>query len=277
MKVDLHLHSTHSDGNWTPSQLVAHAIDIGMSVIALTDHDTVSGIDEALTAASDKLQVIPAVEINTVWNDAGGVSQDVHILGYFIDKQNSILLELLQRQISARVEQVEKLVQILRDNGMKISLDQIRNIADDSPIGKMHVTQAIVACGGAKDVTEAYTRYYDRNSKYFVKRESVSPFDAIKAIHAAGGLTSIAHPHYSSDLTPLIYELVTDGLDAIEVYHSAHQAAHEADLLQLARKLNLLVTGGSDCHGPWGEHASLMGTVAIPSTIVEELSSLRSV
>lgn len=276
MKVDLHLHSKHSDGNWTPSELVAHAIKIGMSVIALTDHDTVGGIDEALAAASGSLEVIPAVEINTVWNDDAGVSQDVHILGYFIDRENKFLLDLLAQQISARNNQVEKLVQILVDDGLQISIEKIRELADGSPIGKVHVTQAIVACGGAIDVNEAYKKYYDRKSKFLVKRESVSPFDAIQAIRAAGGVTSIAHPRYSSDLTPLIVELKNHGLDAIEVYHSAHDKEQEADLLRIARELELAVSGGSDCHGPWGEYPSMMGTVEVPFDVITELLNRRN-
>ncbi len=271
MKVDLHLHSNHSDGNWSPSDMVAHAIKIGMSVIALTDHDTVSGIDEALSAASDRLEVIPAVEINTVWCDDAGVWQDVHILGYFIDRKNQDLQDVFETQNKARVRQVEKLVQILADDGLDISIEQIRRIADGSPLGKVHVTQAIVACGGAKNVNEAYRKYYDRKSKYFVRRESVSPFEAIDAIHAAGGITSIAHPSYSADLTDLIVELARHGLDGIEVYHSSNRPEHEEKHLTLAGRLNLIVTGGSDCHGPWGEHSSLMGTVPVPEAAVAEL------
>lgn len=277
MKVDLHLHSTHSDGNWTPSQLVAHAIDIGMSVIALTDHDSVTGIDEALAAASGKLEVIPAVEINTVWTDNSGISQDVHILGYFIDRMNPVLLELLEKQISARIHHVEKLVAILVEDGMPISMDLIREFAGGSPIGKMHVTQAIVACKGARDVNEAYSKYYDRGSKYYCKRESVSPFDAIGAIHSAGGIASIAHPSYSADLTELIVDLTAHhGLDGIEAYHSAQKPADEETHLKLARSLNLLVTGGSDCHGPWGEFTALLGTVPIPSSVYTDLKKYIS-
>ncbi|MDZ4832190.1 MAG: PHP domain-containing protein [Candidatus Melainabacteria bacterium] len=275
MKIDLHLHSTHSDGNWTPSQLVAHAINIGMDTIALTDHDTVSGIDEALASADGKLEVVPALEINTVWTDKSGVSQDVHILGYFIDKENETLLALLKRQQEARNEHVRKLVDILAAEGMKISFQAIHEIADGSPIGKVHVTQAIVSCGGASDVTEAYTKFYDRKSKYYVKRESVSPFEAIEAIRAAGGITSIAHPSYCADLTSLIVDLSKHGLDGIEVYHSAHQPQHEASHLKLAERLNLLITGGSDCHGPWGEHESLMGTIPVPPDVIVKLKQRR--
>lgn len=271
MKADLHLHTTHSDGNWSPSDLVAHAIQIGMSVIAVTDHDTVDGIGETLAAANGTLDVIPAVEINTIWIDADGKGQDVHILGYFIDKENRVLLDLLEKQQRARVEQVERLVQLLSADGMPISMQLVRRFSKDAPIGKVHVTQAIVAAGGAPDVTHAYEKYYDRNSKYFVQRKSVSPIEAIQAIGAAGGLTSIAHPAMGEDFSGLIRELARSGLDAIEVYHSAHESDGMEKLRTLAAQLNLLTTGGSDCHGPFQQYPSIMGTVDVPPDVVPRL------
>jgi hypothetical protein len=277
MTVDLHLHTTHSDGNWTPAQLVAHALKLKMSVIAITDHDTVSGIDEGVIAAGDQLEIIPAVEINTIWSDAGGVSNDIHILGYFIDKSNSKLLELLERQRSARLQQVERLIAILSEDGIAITMDLVRGFARGGPIGKVHVTNAIVAAGGAPDVSSAYAKFYDRKSKYFVPRQSVSPFEAIDAIKASGGLSSIAHAGMSSsrDYGGLIEELASCGLNGIEVYHSAHNEESVSKLRALADRLNLLVTGGSDCHGPFEEHESLMGTVGLPSNVVPDLKRAR--
>ncbi|MBX3136976.1 PHP domain-containing protein [Candidatus Obscuribacterales bacterium] len=273
MKIDLHLHTTHSDGNWSPTELVAHAIKLKMDVIAITDHDTVSGIDEGVLAAGNKLEIIPAVEINTIWIDEDGSGQDIHILGYFIDKTNAKLSELLQRQRAARLQQVERLVAILNEEGIPISMALVRSFAKGGPIGKVHVTNAIVAAGGAPDVSAAYARFYDRNSKYFVARQSVTPIEAIDAIRAAGGLTSIAHPGMSSaqDHSDLIKQLTLCGLNGIEAYHSAHSDESVSKLLALADRLNLLVTGGSDCHGPFEEYESLMGTVAVPSDVVARL------
>lgn len=274
MKVDLHLHTTHSDGNWSPSDLVAHALKLNMSVIAITDHDTVSGIDEAV-AAAENLEIIPAVEINTIWKDEHGEGHDVHILGYFIDKTNSQLLSLLERQRGARLRQVERLIQILSDDGVPITMDLVRGFAKGGPIGKVHVTNAIVAAGGAPDVSTAYAKYYDRKSKYFVQRESVSPFDAIEAIKVAGGITSFAHPgmSLSNDYSGLIELLAQRGLDAIEAYHSAHTDESVSNQLALAEKLKLLVTGGSDCHGPFEEYESIMGTVQVPPDVVTALKN----
>lgn len=278
MKVDLHLHTTHSDGNWSPSDLVAHAIKLNMTVIAITDHDTVSGIDEGIRAAGAKVEIIPAVEINTIWLDEDGVGQDVHILGYFIDKTNDKLLRLLERQRAARLRQVEHLVSILSADGIPITMDLVRSFAKGGPIGKVHVTNAIVSAGGAPDVSTAYSKFYDRKSKYFVQRESVSPVDAIDAIKAAGGIISIAHPGMSSskDYSDLIGVLSRCGLDAIEAFHSAHTAESVSKQLALAEKFDLLVTGGSDCHGPFEEYESLMGTVPVPPDVVAALKAARA-
>ncbi len=270
MKFDLHLHSTASDGNWSPSQLVAHAINIGMDVIALSDHDTTSGIDEAIAAASSSnLEIIPAVEINAVWNNAE--VRDVHILGYFIDWNCAALQDLFEMQLSAREWQAEEMVRRLRDSGINVTMDQIRDIAGVRPIGSVHISQAIVSAGGAVDVSEAYESFCRPGSAFRVVRPSVSPMEAIDAIHAAGGLSSIAHPSYCDDLSSIIVELAAYGLDAIEAYHRSHDREQVAHHLELAARLGLALTGGSDCHGPFQDHESLMGTMTMPPQIVTDL------
>ncbi|MBX9670223.1 MAG: PHP domain-containing protein [Candidatus Obscuribacterales bacterium] len=269
MKFDLHLHSTASDGNWSPSQMVAHAITIGMEVIALSDHDTTSGIDEAIAAAGGNLEVIPAVEINAVWTE--DVTRDIHILGYFIDWNNTKLQVLFRKQLAAREAQAEEMVRRLREFGIEVSMQQIREIARDKPIGSVHITKAIVSAGGAIDVSEAYEKFFRPGAAIRAPRPSVSPQEAIDAIHNAGGLASIAHPSYSDDLTEIIVQLADCGLDAIEAYHRSHQPKHVAQHLQLATTLGLGVTGGSDCHGPFEDHESLMGTIEMPLHIVPDL------
>jgi len=274
MKVDLHLHSNHSDGNWSPQELVAHAISCGMTTIALTDHDTVSGIDEAISFAGTRVEIIPGIEINTMWIDAAGAGHDVHILGYFIDRTNSKLLDLLSRQRSARDQQVKRLIEILKEDGLDISEERVLEFSKGSPIGKMHVTQAIVVAGGAPDVSTAYAKYYDKKSKYFVRRKSASPFEAVEAINAAGGVASLAHPRaYTNVPQAVIEELASKGLGALEAYHSAQSSEDTEAVLKLAEKLSLRVTGGSDCHGPFEEFASLMGSVPVPPDVVTNLRS----
>lgn len=275
MKVDLHLHTNHSDGNWSPSELVAHAVKIGMSVIAVTDHDTVSGIDEAIEAARPHaIEIIPGVEINSVWMDQSGRPQDIHILGYFIDKTDPALQLLFEKQSAARYRQVEELVRGLKEGGLNITLESVLQRAAGSPVGKVHVTQAIVAAGGAADVTEAYNKYYDRNSKYFVPRKSATPLEAIQAIRDAGGIPVIAHPGWSADLTTLILELARNGLGGIEAYHRVHDSNSIEQYLGLADDLNLIVTGGSDDHGPFQEHESMMGTIDVPPDVVQHVKRL---
>lgn len=271
MKVDLHLHSDYSDGNWSPAELVEHAVAIGLSTIALTDHDTTGGVQEAIGYAEERLEVIPGLEINTIWVDDAGERHDVHILGYFIDLENNQLQTLLANQRRARDQQVEELVERLSKNGMKISMAMIRDLASGSPIGKVHVTQAIVTAGGARDVTDAYMTYFKRDSQFYVPRRSCTPFQAVAAIAAAGGISSLAHPGSESHMPHLIEELSQYGLNGIEVYHRMNDESSEQKYLRLAEQLGLLITGGSDDHGPFEEHASLMGTIEVPCEVVARL------
>jgi len=276
MRCDFHLHTNHSDGSWSPQALVSHAAAIGMDVIAITDHDTVSGIaeaQEALQSQSKTVAIIPAVEINSIWNDGYGRVRDVHILGYYIDVNNAALHALFSRQRQARLEQVEEMIGKLQAGGIDVSMTLVQNLAGSSPIGKIHVTRAIVEAGGAGDVSEAYSKYYDRHSPFFTQRRSVSPEEAMQAIKDAGGIASIAHPGADSIAIDLIEDLREKGLDGIEVYHRTHGADEIRTLSDLAARLGMLETGGSDCHGPFQEHQSLMGTITLPESVADRLTA----
>lgn len=285
--ADLHLHSNHSDGNWTPEEMVEHAIKCKMKVIALTDHDTVSGVPLAQetarkigirsgsgskeTPSSSQLEIIPGVEINTLWHDDAGDAHDVHILGHFICIKNVDLLALLQRQREARVEQARGMVEKFASAGVPVTMDMVEELAGSSPIGKPHITKAIVSAGGVGDIFETYNTIFKKTSPFYVKRKSASPVDAVKAIVTAGGVATIAHPGEGQHVQPMICELKRAGLSGIEVYHRFHSEELIALHLRLAEELELIVTGGSDCHGSFQEHPSLMGTMHVPPDAVERL------
>lgn len=293
MNADLHLHSSHSDGNWSPEEIVEHAVKCGMQFIALTDHDTVSGVQLAQQAASriaadtelrsvaqgasapghdfSTLEVIPGVEINTLWHDDAGDAHDVHILGHFICVRNDDLLALLQRQRDARAEQARGMVEKFAATGVPITMRMVEELAGSSPIGKPHITQAIVSAGGVKSINEAYYTIFKQSSPFYVKRRSASPIEAVTAIVTAGGVATIAHPGEGKHVEPMIRELKNAGLGGIEVYHRFHSDELIAKYLRLAEKLDLIVTGGSDCHGPFEEHPSLMGTMHVPLDAVDRL------
>lgn len=245
-----------------------------MKHIALTDHDTTGGIDEALERAGTKLEIIPAVEINTIYverNIDDKPAHDVHILGYFIDKENEALKKLLERQKLARQSQVERIIARVNENGYSLTLDGVAKCAGKGALGKAHISEAIVRCGASGDIMSAYENYLRRSGQYYIERESVSPFEAIEAIKLAGGLASIAHPGKGAHMKALLTELVESGLDGVEAYHRVHSLTLLKKYLRFAHDNNLVVTGGSDCHGPYREYASLMGCISIPGEVLTAL------
>jgi len=267
--IDLHLHSHYSDGTWSPTDLIEHAVALGMSDIALTDHDTTSGIDEAIVRAAGRLNIIKGVEINTLFYDADG-AHDVHILGYGIDLESPALQTLLTYQQSARIEQMQASCAAIRGAGVDITFEQVAELSGRGAVGKAHLTEAIVRAGGAADVMEAYTRYTAKSSPYFVERKSTDPFSAVKAIVSAGGIASIAHPGSESYVVPLISQLIEAGLGAIEVYHRIHDDATRLKYREFANANHVLITGGSDCHGPYRAsetefYPSIMGEIVLPA------------
>jgi len=270
---DLHLHSHHSDGTWSPEELVEHAVSIGMKHIALSDHDTVSGIDEAIAAARGRVEIIPAIELNTIFCDEIGNSHDVHILGYFIDRECPELLAAISLQKQARAAHVLNCIKLVASAGVKITVDSVQECAGQGAIGKAHLTEAIVRAGGAPDVTSAYEKFMVRGSKFYADRHSISPFAAVTAINKAGGIASIAHPGKENHVIPLIESLREQGLGGIEAYHRVHSPNLVEQYVLMAKRFDMVITGGSDCHGPFEEYASLMGSIVMPEEI---LSSLRS-
>ncbi len=272
---DLHLHSHHSDGTWSPQELVEHAVKIGMKTIALTDHDTVSGIEGALAAARGRVEVIPAIELNTIFCDDLGNSHDVHILGYFIDRENSDLLATIDLQKQARAAHVLDCIKLVASAGVEITVESVQECAGQGAIGKAHLTEAIVRAGGAPDVTSAYEKFMVRGSKFYAQRHSISPYDAVAAIIKAGGLPSIAHPGKEDYVIPLIESLREAGLAGIEAYHRVHSPSLVEQYVEMARRLNMVVTGGSDCHGPFEEYASMMGSIVMPEEILSGLIHRR--
>jgi predicted metal-dependent phosphoesterase TrpH len=272
MSIDLHLHTHHSDGTWSPTDLVNHAISIKMKHIAITDHDSVQGIAEAQDAACGKLDIIPAIEINTIYRHESGKREDVHVLGYFIDPSNRELASVLQRQQEARAQHVIDSINAVAAVGIKIDVESVQRHAGIGSIGRAHITMAIVEAGGATDVNEAWEKFMVRKSEHYVPRNSVSPMDAIRAINAAGGVSSIAHPGKGQHIDALIMQLREQaGLKAIEAYHRIHSVQLVRHFIKLANKNNMLITGGSDCHGPFEDYAPTVGSISVPEEVLQKL------
>jgi len=270
MQADFHLHTHHSDGTWSPKELVEHAVKIKLTHIAITDHDTTYGINEGIEAAQGRLEIIPAVEINTIRREPDGTHKDVHILGYFIDQANQQLQNLLSGQRQARLDHVEKMVGNLRAAGHPLTMEMLREKAGLGAIGKAHITQSMVECGMATDLMEAYEKYVCKESPFYVRRESASPQEAIAAINASGGFASIAHPGKAPEMLAYILSLKNDGLAGVEAFHRMHSVDLVRQYIRFADRNSLIVTGGSDCHGPYKEYKATAGSIALPKAIVKK-------
>ena len=272
MKVDLHIHTTYSDGAFSPELIVDTAIESGLDVIALTDHDNILSYDIAKKYAKDndkKLEIIQGVEINTIYK-----GYEVHILGYFPDINNHEFQNMLKFQQNARVHQAKEMVALLNKKaGIRIKFEDIKKlVAPGGSIGRPHIARAITNLGGTGSVMEAYAKYINDDSPVYVKRKTVSPHDACKIIYDSGGIPVFAHPIDVEISDTLAKELVSYGLRGIEAYHRKHSPAVVEYYSTLAEKYGLIITGGSDFHAPSVNHGTIiMGKNFVPSWVYDEL------
>lgn len=259
--IDLHLHTTASDGRCTPRQLVERAAAAGVTAMAVTDHDTTAAVAEVRAAAlAHGIEAISGIEITAV--DSG---RDVHVLGYFIDPADTELAEFLARQRAQRIARVEAVGARLAELGLPIDLAPLLRQARQETgrsIGRPQVARAMVAAGHVTDTREAFDRWLATGRPAFVPRAGAPPEQVIAILHHAGGLASIAHPG-QTDVDARINGFRDAGLDALEAYHPDHDAAGVERYLALASRLNLLVTGGSDFHGDVS-HGLEPGSVRLP-------------
>ena len=263
--VDLHLHSTKSDGSFSPTQVVRRAAEVGLSAISLTDHDSVAGVREAQTAGRDVgVEVIPGIELSTQEANA-----DIHILGYFVDPDHSDLLAWLRQFQETRFERAKKIVDKLNRLGVRITMSQVLHRAGNAAIGRPHIADVLVEEGIVFSHDQAFQNYLAYGRPAFQPKFTLTPGEAVEIIHAAGGLASLAHPIlYRRDA--LIPDLIKQGLDGIEVLHTKHDAAAVRRYSAMANHYGLLRTGGSDCHGDSrGEPA--IGNVLVPQAFLDAM------
>jgi len=272
MKSDFHIHTYFSDGVYSPEKIVDTAIDVGLQVIALTDHDNVLSYKVAkdyIQNTNKKLEVIQGVEINTLYQN-----YEVHILGYMMDTENKDFKSLLVSQQNARIEQVNEIIDLLaKKEGIKIKFEDIKKqVAEGGSIGRPHIAKAITNAGGTTSVIEAYAKYIHDNSPVYVPRKTVSPQEAVEIIYDAGGIPVIAHPHDIDIAESLIKELMTHGLRGIEAYHRKHSPACVEYFSSMAENLGLIVTGGSDFHAPNIMNGQIiLGKNFVPEWIYDKL------
>jgi len=248
-RIDLHLHTTHSDGSYSTREVMAFAKQAGLTALAITDHDIVEGIPEA-TAIGEELgiEVVPGVEISSRLGES-----ELHILGYFMNWTDPLLAQRLQTLRDSRHLRNPKIVQRLNELGIPITYEEVRALAGTESVGRPHIARLLMEKGIVTSAKEAFDRYLANGRPAFVDRELPEPAEAVQWIREAGGVPVLAHPTWvrtSADgLRVLVRELKAAGLGGMEVHYSTHTPSQTTEYLELAKQCDLLVTGGSDFHG----------------------------
>jgi len=267
-KVDLHIHSTASDGRHSPQEMVRKAEGLGLEVVALADHDSVDGIAPALEEARklNRLQFIPAVEVST-----DVPSGEVHILGYFIDYTSEELAAALEQFRYSREGRAKGMVAKLAELGIQISWERVREIAGDGTIGRPHIAQAMLEKGHIGSIKEAFDKYIARDGPAYVERDKMTPEEAVRLILRNRGLPVMAHPSTAPEPEAMIVELKAAGMVGIEAYYNNYMNEEIGNLIALAKDHGLIITGGSDYHGLDESNETLMGGVEVPMEAVNSL------
>ena len=266
--VDLHSHTTASDGSFTPQELVREAARRGLRVLAVTDHDSTDGIAPALAEVvhHPPLEIVPGIEINC---DVEGA--EIHILGYYVDYEADWFQEFCRAQRRERRERVHRMAARLAELGMPIDPDEVFALVREGSAGRPHVARVMVKRGYVKTVREAFDRYLAAGKPGHVPRKKLTPEDAVRLIRKAAGVPVFAHPGLS-DRDEMIPNLIAAGLMGLECYYREHSALQTAGYLQLCRDQGMVATGGSDFHGPQ-VRAGTLGVPAVPMSSWEELKA----
>jgi predicted metal-dependent phosphoesterase TrpH len=272
-QVDLHVHSTASDGKYAPEEIVRKAAALGIRYLSITDHDTVAGIEPAVKVARalPRLIFIPGVEVST--DVAEG---EIHILGYFIDYHNQKLAATLKRFRTSREVRARRMVDKLGELGIVIDWARVREIAGAGAIGRPHVAQAMLEKGYIDSFKEAFDRYIGRDGPAYVEREKMTPEEAVALILRSGGIPVLAHPFTVKDMEKWVAVLKVAGLVGIEAYYKDNTPEDTEAVLKIAEKYGLIVTGGTDFHGIGEAGEVMMGGVAVPVKVAQTLISLAT-
>ncbi len=273
-RIDLHLHTTHSDGSLPPAEVLARAHQAGVTALSITDHDILDGIGEAVQAAASLgIEVIPGVEISS-----RGADSELHILGYFIDVNDKTFRKHLAQLRDSRHRRNPQMVQKLRELGLEITYEEVRALACTDAVGRPHMARLLMEKGYVQSAKEAFDRYLADGKPAYVPRDLPSPQEAVGWIRAAKGVPVLAHPLWTKQkgdaFRRLCEELKEAGLGGIEVHYSTHTAQETSQFLNLAGRLDLLVTGGSDFHGvtkPDIEVGVGRGSLKVPEKLLEPL------
>jgi len=280
--IDLHTHTAKSDGSYTPTELVDYAIEKNLAAVAITDHDTIDGLDEAVSHAAalknrglPSVEVVPGIEFSTKYE-----AQDVHIVGLYISYGSESFQNALESFVNSRINRNIRMCRNLQTAGIDITFDKLQAMYPDSVITRAHYASYLLAHGYVKSRQDAFARYLGDHTKYFVPREKVTPAQAVELILMAGGVPILAHPllyHMGNDrLDALTASLKADGLMGIEVFYSTYSNQDMRDMQRLADKYDLLAGGGSDFHGankPGLDLGCGYGRLYIPEEVLSKIKA----
>lgn len=279
--IDLHTHSTFSDGSLTPEQLVREAERVRLAALALTDHDSISGLGRFMAACAKSIvRGVPGVEISVDCNPGDAT---MHILGYFIDPANAELNEHVNRLRDGRQHRNEEILKRLNAMGLMLSMNEISAFAGENNVGRLHIAQALVARGYVRTTQEAFDKYLAKGKSGYANRLRFKPLGGVEMIRKAGGIAVLAHPFTlnlgKQALTECVGTLVQGGLHGIEIYYPQHSPKLVRQYLDLAEQFHLVATGGTDFHGSPMPDIKLgrgFGVLDVPNTVLEQLDALRS-
>ena len=259
MQYDLHVHTNYSDGLFPPAQVIKNAVERNLQGIAITDHDSIDGIDEAVLEANkyNNFEIIPGIEFGCVFKD-----EEVHILGLFIDYKDSEIIYRTGVLKEERIKRGLKMIKLVNDLGMKITIEDVMEFAPDDFIGRPHIARALMKYGYVDNIQEAFNRYLARGKPGYAERFTYSIPEVITLIKKIGGISSLAHPGLLNN-TSIIDYCITEGIDGIECSHSKHSRLQTKSYKKIANKNKLLITGGSDCHGEESSGELLLGKFGV--------------
>ena len=271
--IDLHTHSTCSDGSMTPTELVKHAAENNLAAIALTDHDTVSGVEEAVRAGERYgVEVVPAIEFSVK------SETETHILGFFIDIHNPVLQGILSEIIEKRIERNVMTARLLQNLGFDVTLEEAKSLAPGGIVGRAHFARVMMNKGYVSSVKEAFEKYLSSGKPAYFGNQKLEAKTAIEAIHSAGGVAFLAHPHLikisDERLENFLDELCSYGLDGLEGYYTDYDGEMQAKFQAMAKRHGLKISGGTDFHAAMKPHIAIgrgLGNMAIPYSVLEEI------
>jgi len=277
--IDLHVHSTYSDGTLTPEELVILAKKQGLSAMALTDHDTIVGVAEAVEAGSKyNIEIIPGIELSAAYG-----SKEIHIVGLYVDYKDKAFNDALEQLRDIRNERNIKIIEKFKEKGIKISFNEMKQLYGNAVITRAHFADYLLAKGYIKSRSEAFERYIGENGPCYISREKLTPEDTIKLITAAHGVPILAHPTLyhlgNSEMDKLLKYLCKVGLKGIEAIYSTYSIGEELQIKKLARENHLIISGGSDFHGtnkPYLNLGTGRGHLCIPYEVLDNIKKVAN-